>query len=692
MSQTPTRIHFREYTQHVPPNIPVAVQRTTSRFAVLRGATIAQTPQWEELRQAAHDVRLRGIERLDELIAQVERVVQAQGGRFHYARTAQDARRIVCEIARQHNVKTVVKSKSMATEEIALNHALEQNGVRTVETDLGEYIIQLAGMGPSHIIAPAIHLTKEGIAELFTQKLGVPYNPNPRVLCDLAREKLRQEFLRAEMGVSGANFVIAETGTVVLLTNEGNGRMCTTLPPTHVAVAGTDKLVPDWDCLNVLLKVLARSATGQKMSVYTSFVTGARRAEGEDGAREFHLVLLDHCRARIREDAHARETLLCIRCGACLNVCPVYNQVGGYAYGWAYSGPIGAILAPQLLGTRVARELPYASTLCGACADICPVKIPIPNILLHLRHRVAEGDHAERATAPLVARWMARFGALGLRAPALYRAGAAVLRIAQKPFQRGEALPALPPPLSRWTRGRDFPAFAAGFREWAHKRIPDFGSFASLKAGSRILDAESKSDYSAIPDFTHTPKQAHTHSLSPRQPGTRAEEITKLIEEINKVSARAQRLGEQEIGKALNELVEQENIRIAALWTTPNLAPVAMHLRALGVEIVPPGADKYALAQADLGITEADFALPESGTLGLLSSPEKPRAVSLLPRVHLAIVRASALRADLHPVLEEAKQHGYLVFITGPSRTADIELTLTLGVHGPKALYVWVVE
>jgi L-lactate dehydrogenase complex protein LldF len=272
------------------------------------------------------------------------------------------------------------------------------------------------------------------------------------------------------MGVSGANFLVAETGTLVIVTNEGNGRMCTTLPDLHVAVVGIDKVVPDWESLTVLLKLLARSATGQKLSTYTSFITGPRRADGEGGAKELHLVLLDNGRSRILQDPIARETLKCIRCGCCLNVCPVYRHVGGFAYGWFISGPIGAIFAPQILGTTAARELPFASSLCGACVDVCPVKVPIVKILLHLRRRVVEGDASTASSAPRSLRLGAKLGRISLGTGWLYRSAARVLPILAAPFARDGWIRRLPPPLDRWTRVRPFPAFRGGFRRiWASR-------------------------------------------------------------------------------------------------------------------------------------------------------------------------------------------------------------------------------
>jgi L-lactate dehydrogenase complex protein LldF len=346
MSETPAYIAFEEYSEHVPASIPLAVQQATTRFVRGRAARVEELPQWDELRQMGSDIRLHTIENMDVYLTRLEEKVIAAGGHVHWAETAEDANRIVLQIAREHHVRTAVKSKSMATEEIGLNHALEQAGIQAIETDLGEYIIQLAGTGPSHIIVPAVHLKKEEVATLFSEKLDIHAPTDPTELARIAREILREKFLHAEMGISGGNFLVAETGTLVMVTNEGNGRMCSTMPDLHVAVVGIDKVIPDWESLTVFLKLLARSATGQKLSTYTQFITGPRREEGEFGPKEFHLVLLDNGRSRVLKDPIGREVFKCIRCGACANVCPVYKNVGGFAYGWFISGPIGAILSP----------------------------------------------------------------------------------------------------------------------------------------------------------------------------------------------------------------------------------------------------------------------------------------------------------------------------------------------------------
>jgi len=470
MTDTSTYIGFDAYSEQIPASIPVAVQQATGKFVGGRAARVAELPHFEQLRQMASDIRLHTIENMDAYLLCFEEKVMAAGGHVHWAATSKDARQIVLDIARQHNVRLAVKAKSMATEEIELNQALESAGIEALETDLGEYIIQLAGTGPSHIIAPAVHLAKEEIAAIFSEKLGINAPADPVELTRIAREILREKFLAAQMGISGANFLVAETGTLVMVTNEGNGRMCTTLPELHVAVVGIDKVVPDWDSLTVFLKLLARSATGQKLSTYTQFITGPRREEGEFGPREFHVVLLDNGRSNVLKDPIGREVFKCIRCGACANVCPVYKNVGGFAYGWFISGPIGAIFSPQMLGTSAARELPYASTLCGACAEVCPVKIPIPAILRHLRRRVAEGDDFALATMPIPIRAAARVSSFALAQNWLYRLGARILPLAMSIFSRDGWISCAPYPLSRWTKARPLPKFSAGFRQWWGRR------------------------------------------------------------------------------------------------------------------------------------------------------------------------------------------------------------------------------
>src|SRR5438552_1649034 len=360
-----------------------ALTIATTKFIDLRREAFEAFPEGEALRDRAREIKEATLQRLDHYLEQLIDNVERFGGRVHYADTAEDARRIILDLARRTGARLAVKSKSMATEEIDLNEALLHAGVTPVETDLGEYIIQLAHERPSHIIAPAIHKTKGQVAELFTRELNRHAAPDPEALTRIARGELREKFLQADLGITGANFAVADTGTVVLVTNEGNGRMVTSLPRVHVAVMGVEKVVPSLTDLMVFLAILARSATGQKLSVYTTLVRGPRRAGELEGPEEFHLVLLDGGRiAQI--GGPLREALSCLRCGACLNVCPVYRQIGGHAYGYTYPGPIGILLTAMMEGTPAVKDLAHASSLCGACADACPVRIDIPRMLIEL--------------------------------------------------------------------------------------------------------------------------------------------------------------------------------------------------------------------------------------------------------------------------------------------------------------------
>jgi L-lactate dehydrogenase complex protein LldF len=427
----------------------------TTKFIGMRREAFAEFPDGDALRDRARAIKEATLQRLDHYLELLIDNVERRGGHVHYARTAEEARAVVLDIARRTGARLAVKSKSMATEEIHLNDALAAAGVTPIETDLGEYIIQLAHERPSHIIAPAIHKTKGQVAELFTRELGREAAPDPEVLTRIARAELRQKFLDADLGITGANFGVAETGTVVLVTNEGNGRMVTSLPRVHVAVMGVEKVIPSMTDLAVFLAILAKSATGQKLSVYTSLVDGPRRGGELEGPEEFHLVLLDN--GRLQQLAGPlREALACLRCGACLNVCPVYRQIGGHAYGYTYPGPIGILLTAMLNGPAAVKDLAHASSLCGACAEVCPVRIDIPRMLIELRKEVDE-----RRIAP----WSERvvFGGLGrlLRRPALYRAAVRLGRLLQRPFVRRGVIRRVPLVFGDWTRTRDLPPVAA---------------------------------------------------------------------------------------------------------------------------------------------------------------------------------------------------------------------------------------
>ena len=435
------------------------LRNATDTIRAKRAKVVEELPDWEDLREAGRAIKADVLAHLDEYLLQFEAAVEAAGGNVHWARDAAEANAVVADVARAHGVDEVVKVKSLTTDEIGLNAALAEAGIHALETDFAELILQLDGDWSSHILVPAIHRNRAEIRDLFARTIapGIA-SDDPRDLAEASRVYLRDRFLTARMGVSGANFGIAETGTVCVVESEGNGRMCTTLPPVLVTILGIEKLLPRFSDLEVFLQLLPRSATGERMNPYTSLWTGV--AAG-DGPQEFHVVLLDNGRTRVLRDEVGRQALHCIRCSACLNVCPVYSRVGGHAYGSVYPGPIGAILVPQLLGIENAASLPYASSLCGACYEVCPVKIDIPRVLLHLRAKAVE------AKAPATERALMRSVAWLFGSPRRLAAAQRLGRLGQRPFVRAGAIRRLPPPLAKWTRTRDLePVAAESFRSW----------------------------------------------------------------------------------------------------------------------------------------------------------------------------------------------------------------------------------
>jgi len=406
----------------------------------------------ETSRDEARRIRLHTLANLDRYLDDFAQAVADAGGRVHWARDADEANEIVVAIAREAAATRAVKSKSMATEEIELNHALAAAEIEVVETDLGEFIIQLAHERPSHIIAPVMHKTRQDIGELFEESLGTEYTDDPELLNASARAHLRRIFLEADIGISGVNFGVAESGSICLVTNEGNGRLTTTAPRVHVAVMGMERLVPSFRDLGVMLDVLARSATGQKLTSYTTVITGPRRHDDPDGPEELHVVVLDNGRSGVLGDSTA-EVLACIRCGACLNVCPVYRESGGHAYGTTYPGPIGAVLSPSLLGVGEWGDLAYGSSLCGACLEVCPVRIDLPRMLVELRARYVTDGHADRS----LERAIRRYAAAATR-PAVFRALLRAGALAGKvPRSQEGWIRSLPFMGAAWTDHRDFP-------------------------------------------------------------------------------------------------------------------------------------------------------------------------------------------------------------------------------------------
>jgi L-lactate dehydrogenase complex protein LldF len=435
------------------------LRNATDTIRAKRAKVVEELPDWEELREAGKAIKTDVLANLPEYLVQFEAAVEAAGGHVHWARNAAEANAAVAEVARAHGVDEVVRVKSLTTDEIELNEALAKEGIHALETDCAELILQLDGDWSSHILVPAIHRNRTEIRDLFARTIapGIT-SDDPAELAEAARVYLRERFLAARVGVSRANFGIAETGAVCVVESEGNGRMCTTLPPVLVTVLGIEKLLPRFSDLEVFLQLLPRSATDERIYPYTSLWTGVTAG---GGPQEFHVVLLDNGRTRVLRDEVGRQALHCIRCSACLNVCPVYSRTGGHAYGSVYPGPIGAILVPQLAGIENAASLPFASSLCGACYEVCPVKIDIPKVLLHLRAKAVE------AKAPTMERALMGSVAWVFRGPRRLAAAQRLGRLGQRPFVQGSPIRRLPGPLANWTRTRDLkPVAAESFRSW----------------------------------------------------------------------------------------------------------------------------------------------------------------------------------------------------------------------------------
>jgi L-lactate dehydrogenase complex protein LldF len=463
-----TSIHFKAQasTKLADANLQGALAKLQTNFVRGRAERVAEIDNFEAIRDAAAAIRDRALAQLDLYLEEFERNAVARGAVVHWAETTADVNRIVCELAREHGVRKAVKSKSMVTEECALNDALEAAGIEVVETDLGEYILQLAREPPSHIIAPVVHKNKEQVSDLFAAKHGLPRKTDIGELTREARGMLRRHFVSADMGISGANFLVAETGSTLIVTNEGNGRMVTTLPRVHVAITGIEKVLPTLEDVATIMRLLPPHGTGQTITNYISVTTGARGADDRDGPEHFHVILVDGGRTRLI-GGDLQPMLRCIRCGACMNHCPVYQSVGGHAYGWVYPGPMGSILTPVLAGLENAPDLPNASTFCNQCGVVCPVKIPLPDLMRKLRERQFERGlkpWPERAGLALWG-WAARRPGIyamisGLAARALAWMGGAGRLIHRLPFSGG------------WTGGRDLPApEGRTFRELYREKV-----------------------------------------------------------------------------------------------------------------------------------------------------------------------------------------------------------------------------
>ena len=475
MTLHPTSPQFKENAHRAlgDPELQKALGYVRSAFIEKRAKAAEALPEFEALRDSARDIKAHTLKHLDLYIEAWEEKVTEAGGQVHFARDADEARRAVLDICRRVGARTVTKGKSMISEEIGLNAAIEAAGLQPIETDLGEYIVQLRGEVPSHIIAPAVHLTRDQVEADFRRvhtHLDAARDISTAASLQVeAREILRERFLAADVGITGANFLVAETGTSIIVTNEGNGDLTQLLPRVHVVLASIEKLVPTLEDVGQLLRVLARSATGQEMSVYTTLSTGPRRPEDPDGPDEYHVVMIDNGRSTMLGTSF-EDMLRCIRCGACMNHCPVYHSIGGHAYGWIYPGPMGAVLTPSLIGIDKAGHLPNASTFCGRCEAVCPVRIPLPKLMRHWRER-----EFERHLSPAAVRSGLRFWGYVATRPKLYRLATGLAMRALHLLGAGKGRFRSLPLAKGWTDYRDLPAPQGGTfqSQWAHRRGPD---------------------------------------------------------------------------------------------------------------------------------------------------------------------------------------------------------------------------
>jgi L-lactate dehydrogenase complex protein LldF len=649
-----------------------AQKRTAGRIAAF-----TSLPDHPARRQRAHAVKADVVAHLDEYLAQFIEKATANGIQVHRAADSDEAIRIFLQIAdsgvskhrgreksSQGSRRTpilIAKAKSMVSEEINFNHAMEQAGHRAVETDLGEYIVQLRGERPSHIITPAVHLRRHEVGRLFADKLGIPYTEDIPVLTNTARRLLREVFLTADIGISGVNFGVAETGMLAIVTNEGNGRMCTTVPPLHVALMGLERLVPTMDDLALFLSLLARSATGQKLSVYTSLMNSPRRPGQVDTPLERHLILLDNGRTRLANSELA-EALYCIRCGACLNACPVFRELSGHAYLGRdgsiapYPGPIGSVISPGMFGQRTFGQLAQASSLCGACKEACPVDIDLPAMLL----RVRAGNGPTQPTGE------------GVGIPAPLKLGLAGFRFGARTsglFALGQRLlglgARLVSPRQAWLR---IPAWTG----WGYSK--DFPRPEARPFRARF-------DPSAPQELGSPARTTQPEPVPAVQPAA-VDPAEQFVSELTALGGKAARVSEKDLPARLRALLKEKGIdRVLADRAG------AEYLGDFPASLAPDPSLKA-------GVTGVLSAIAETGSLVLVGGEGLPLTASLLPGLHVAVVR----RAQIVPRLEEAlrrpevREASAAVIVTGPSRTADIEMTLTIGVHGPGELHVFLVD
>lgn len=668
-------------------NLQSALDANAERRMRVQVEAFASLDHSEELKKQAHAVRADVIDHLDAYLEQFATQVSKNGLLVHRAEDANEAKKIVIDIASKHGAKLIAKSKTMVSEEIGLNHELEKQGLEVIETDLGEYIVQLRGETPSHIITPAVHLRRQDVGKLFEEKLGLPYTEDISIMTSVARRNLRQVFMNADIGISGVNFGVAETGTLCVVTNEGNGRMVTTVPRTHIALMGIERIVPTLDDLALMLSLLPRSATGQKLSVYTSLLNMPRRAGDPDGPQERHLILVDNGRSLIRQ-SELREILYCIRCGACLNVCPVFREIGGHAYigvsgqVCAYPGPVGSVLSPAMFGQDEFGHLARASSLCGACRESCPVTIDIPKLLLKVRAGIGVNSRKEKPkpNAPGFLNIALNFFAFAAASPrrfAMAQRLAGWLGSISALFTSGDPWIRLPA-FSGWGYSKDFPRPAArSFHDRYANKIPRLGD--------------------SLENQVESSHPISTQTASPKPPLQRSEDLAaKFASELEALGGKFTSCATADVSKYILELLHRHDLHEILAWEAEFLPEGLLdELTLSGVQIRAPSAETLQQSsQIHAGLTGAVAGIAETGSLLLPGGQGRPHLASLLPEIHIAILRERDIFEHLSQVmhLDTVRLSPASVVVSGPSRTADIEMALTIGVHGPGELQVICVQ
>ncbi len=679
MSTSSFRQRIRESINNE--TLQIALDNNAERRLKGRALAFESIPDWHERRQRAHAVRADVIDHLDEYLAQFITKNEENGVIVHNAKDAAEAIKLVLEISNSLPQRTrstqrgkdktlvplsdlrgekvlIAKSKSMVSEEIELNHALEKENIRVVETDLGEYIVQLRHERPSHIITPAVHLRKEQVAQLFHEKLGIPYTEDIPTLTATARKIMRKVFFTADIGISGVNFGVAETGAICIVSNEGNARMVATIPPVHIALMGMERLVSNLDDLALLISLLARSATGQKISVYTQILN---KPLASPSGQQRHIIILDNGRSRVR-NSPLKESLLCIRCGACLNACPVFRELGGHAYIGSdlsiapYPGPIGSVISPGLLGENFV-QLAQASSLCGACKDACPVDINLPKLLTRVRagHSTQPTLGDGKGLSPSIRFGLQLYARIATH-PKLYAASqkfAALGSFIFSPFSQWIRLPAF----TSWGYSKDLPRFAGKtFRE-RFKYEPSHTNLREVEKSPTQKETlrSAQSDTNKVEQFTQELNLVGGHVNLTKNP---TQDIIEFLKSrnVNKIHLEPNTLNEN--------LLREANVEF-----TPEPDP-----------------------QILVGVTKAICGLADTGSILIADGAGSPLHASLLPEIHIAVLNKSNILASLPDAmkLHQVTESNAAVFITGPSRTADIEMTLTIGVHGPKEIHVFV--